>query len=30
MENLGVTTYERNPPGSDEDQIGLDTFINEA
>ncbi|XP_066910082.1 EF-hand calcium-binding domain-containing protein 10-like [Clytia hemisphaerica] len=30
MENIGVSTYERNPPGSDEDQIGLDVFVIEA
>ena len=30
MDNLGVTTYERNPPGSDNDQISLQTFMAEA
>lgn len=30
MDNLGVTSFERNPPGTEEDKIALDTFVSEA
>ncbi|XP_057313998.1 EF-hand calcium-binding domain-containing protein 10-like [Hydractinia symbiolongicarpus] len=30
MENLGVSTYDRKPPGTENDCIDVDTFVHEA
>lgn len=30
MENLGVSTYDRKPPGTENDCIDVDTFLHEA